>query len=81
MNGRNFVVRMVAVFGSNAFAALAGAPLIGVATWKASAIAGAASCFHIVQQIMSDFARHGKVTDASIAKAFVDNSPKENSDS
>jgi hypothetical protein len=77
MNGKTFVVRIVAVFGSNAFAALAGAPLIGVETWKASAIAGLSSCVHIFQQIMGDFARHGKVTDASIAQAFVDNSPKE----
>jgi hypothetical protein len=64
------VLRIVAVFGSSALAAVAGGAVLNVELWKAAAIAGIVAAARVTESLLRAWASDGILTKEEIAEAF-----------
>ena len=66
---KTLILRIVAVFGSSALAAVAGGALIGVQLWKSAALAGIMACAQVIEKLLR-FSVDGSLTKEEIEIAF-----------
>ena len=64
------VLRIGAVFGSSALAAVAGGAVLDVELWKAAAIAGIVATAKVTEQLLRAWYEDGVLTADEIATAF-----------
>jgi len=64
------ILRIGAVFGSSALAAVAGGAVLDVELWKAAAIAGIVATAKVTEELLRAWYEDGVLTSAEIAKAF-----------
>jgi hypothetical protein len=64
------VVRIFAVFGSSALAALAGGAVVGVELWKAAAVAGFVAAGRVTEQLLRAWSEDGVLSKDEVADAF-----------
>lgn len=64
------ILRIGAVFGSSALAAVAGGAVLDVELWKAAAIAGIVATAKVTEQLLRAWYEDGVLTAEEIATAF-----------
>jgi len=64
------ILRIGAVFGSSALAAVAGGAVLDVELWKAAAIAGIVAAAKVTEQLFRAWYEDGVLTSDEIATAF-----------
>jgi len=64
------ILRIGAVFGSSALAAVAGGAVLDVELWKAAAIAGIVAAAKVTEQLLRAWYEDGVLTSEEIAQAF-----------
>ena len=64
------ILRIGAVFGSSALAAVAGGAVLDVELWKAAAIAGIVAAAKVTEQLLRAWYEDGVLTNDEIATAF-----------
>ena len=64
------ILRIGAVFGSSALAAVAGGAVLDVELWKAAAIAGIVAAAKVTEQLLRAWYEDGVLTADEIATAF-----------
>lgn len=67
---RTLVLRVGAVFGSSALAAVAGGAVLDVELWKAAAIAGIVATSKVTEALLRAWYDDGVLTKDEIADAF-----------
>lgn len=67
---QTLILRVFAVFGSSAMAALAGGAVLDVELWKAAAIAGIVAAAKVTEALLRAWASDGVLTKEEIAEAF-----------
>lgn len=67
---KTLVLRVFAVFGSSALAAVAGGAVLDVELWKAAAIAGIVAAAKVTEALLRSWADDGVLTKEEIAEAF-----------
>jgi len=67
---KTLILRIVAVFGSSALAAVAGGAVLDVELWKAAAIAGIVAAAKVTEALLRAWASDGVLTKDEIAEAF-----------
>ena len=67
---QNMILRIAAVFGSGALAAIAGGAIINISIWKAAALAGIMAAAKVVEQLLRSWADDGVLTSDEISEAF-----------
>jgi hypothetical protein len=67
---QTLVLRVFAVFGSSAMAALAGGAVLDVELWKAAAIAGIVAAAKVTEALLRAWASDGVLTKEEISEAF-----------
>jgi len=67
---KTLILRIVAVFGSSALAAVAGGAVLDVELWKAAAIAGIVAAAKVTEALLRAWSSDGVLTKEEIAEAF-----------
>jgi hypothetical protein len=67
---KTLILRVLAVFGSSALAAVAGGAVLDVELWKAAAIAGIVAAAKVTESLLRAWASDGILTKDEIAEAF-----------
>jgi len=67
---KTLILRIIAVFGSSALAAVAGGAVLDVELWKAAAIAGIVAAAKVTEALLRAWASDGVLTKEEIAEAF-----------
>lgn len=67
---KTLILRIVAVFGSSALAAVAGGAVLDVQLWKAAAIAGIVAAAKVTEALLRAWSSDGVLTKEEIAEAF-----------
>jgi len=67
---RTLVLRVGAVFGSSALAAIAGGALVDVELWKAAAIAGIVAAAKVSEELLRAWYEDGVLSKEEVAAAF-----------
>lgn len=67
---KTLILRVFAVFGSSALAAVAGGAVLDVELWKAAAIAGIVAAAKVTESLLRAWASDGVLTKEEIAEAF-----------
>jgi hypothetical protein len=67
---KTLILRIVAVFGSSALAAVAGGAVLDVQLWKAAAIAGIVAAAKVTESLLRAWSSDGVLTKEEIAEAF-----------
>jgi hypothetical protein len=67
---KTLVLRIIAVFGSSALAAVAGGAVLDVELWKAAAIAGIVAAAKVTEALLRAWSSDGVLTKEEIAEAF-----------
>ena len=64
------ILRIGAVFGSSALAAIAGGAIMGVELWKSAAIAGIVAASGVTEKLLRAWYEDGVLTADEIAQVF-----------
>lgn len=67
---KTLILRIIAVFGSSALAAVAGGAVLDVELWKAAAIAGIVAAAKVTEALLRAWSSDGVLTKEEIAEAF-----------
>ena len=67
---KTLILRIVAVFGSSALAAVAGGAVLNVELWKAAAIAGIVAAAKVTEALLRAWSSDGVLTKEELAEAF-----------
>ena len=67
---KTLILRIVAVFGSSALAAVAGGAVLDVELWKAAAIAGIVAAAKVTEALLRAWSSDGVLTKEEISEAF-----------
>jgi hypothetical protein len=76
---KTVVLRIFAIFGSGAIAAIAGGSIVGVDYWKSALIAGVMSAAKVIEALLRSWADDGVLTAQEISEAFGGKSSSETS--
>lgn len=66
----NIILRIFAVFGYSALAAIAGGSIVGVEIWQSAAIAGLMAAAKVIEALLRAWADDGVLTSQEISEAF-----------
>ena len=67
---KTLILRIFAVFGSSALAAVAGGAVLDVELWKAAAIAGIVAAAKVTEALLRAWSSDGVLTKEEISEAF-----------